>query len=415
MNVDGSDVDGRDDDLAAWKFTGSPGPAAGAGPGPKLPGSSAEDPEPGPSRPPRPAGDGRRSDQSQTRSRLEARRRRTRLSRWSRWTLLVIVVGGLLIGLSGYYWINSEANPSGPPGVQVVVQVPDGEGSTTLVGTLHSMGVMGSPLAYRLWSQIHGAPGLVPGAYAFSRNSSFSAVQNILANGPNVLGLQNPAGFTVGELSQRVGQISSFSEAQFHAEVTDGSVRSPWDPPPSTNLEGLLAPGNYIVTPGESSRQLAEAMVNRFNATARGLHLAAGAARLGLTPYQLITVASIVQKEGVIPSNMGRVARVILNRLAQGKPLQMDSTVLYALGRDGGPVTSADLAYESPYNTYLHHGLTPTPTCFPSVDALRAALNPPAGSWLYFVVVANDGTEAFSTTYAGQLANERLARSRGVG
>ena len=109
------------------------------------------------------------------------------------------------------------------------------------------------------------------------------------------------------------------------------------------------------------------------------------------------------------------MARVILNRLARDMPLQMDSTVLYSEGRDGGPVTSTDLALQTPYNTYLNKGLTPTPICFPSQAALEATLDPPSGSWLYFVVVEQDGTEAFADTFAQQQANEALARSRGLG
>ena len=105
----------------------------------------------------------------------------------------------------------------------------------------------------------------------------------------------------------------------------------------------------------------------------------AGSAALGLTPYQAVTVASIVEKEGVIAKNLGPVARVILNRLHDGMPLQMDSTVLYAEGRDGGTVTPTDLRLQTPYNTYLNTGLTPTPICFPSAAALEAALDPPAG------------------------------------
>ena len=111
---------------------------------------------------------------------------------------------------------------------------------------------------------------------------------------------------------------------------------------------------------------------------------------------------------------MPKVARVIYNRLAQGMPLQMDSTVLYALGQDGGPVTSQDLKIQSPYNTYLNTGLTPTPICMPSSTALAAAVHPPAGAWLYFILVQKNGVMAFSDTYAEQLANEQLAKSRGL-
>jgi UPF0755 protein len=95
-------------------------------------------------------------------------------------------------------------------------------------------------------------------------------------------------------------------------------------------------------------------------------------------------------------------------------PLQMDSTVLYSLGQDGGTVTPADLAIKSPYNTYLNTGLTPNPICFPSTNSLDAAIRPATGTWLYFTLVSQDGTEAFSTTYAGQLANEKLAKERGL-
>jgi UPF0755 protein len=129
----------------------------------------------------------------------------------------------------------------------------------------------------------------------------------------------------------------------------------------------------------------------------------------------VISAASIVEKEGYYFKNMPDVARVIYNRLANGTPLQMNSTVLYSLGQDGGVVTAKDLALQTPYNTYLNTGLTPTPICSPSPQALSAAVHPPAGGWLYFVLVSKNGTEAFSDTYAEQLANEQLAKERGVG
>jgi UPF0755 protein len=112
---------------------------------------------------------------------------------------------------------------------------------------------------------------------------------------------------------------------------------------------------------------------------------------------------------------MPDVARVVYNRLAADMPLQMDSTVLYALGQDGGTVTPADEQIDSPYNSYLNKGLPPTPICSPSPQALAAAAHPPAGGWLYFELVKKDGTEAFADTYAEQLANEAINASRGLG
>ena len=123
-----------------------------------------------------------------------------------------------------------------------------------------------------------------------------------------------------------------------------------------------------------------------------------------------MTVASIAQKEGYFTKYFGDVARVVYNRLAAGMHLDMTSTVLYALGQDGGPVTPADQSYVTPYNTYLNPGLTPTPICIVTEAALAAAVSPPPGAWLYFdVVTTQKGTMVFSDTYAGQLAAEAQA------
>ncbi len=333
------------------------------------------------------------------------------------WRLVAVacIVVGLAVLVGGYFWVQSEASPSGPPGPQVLITVPAGAGVNSTGSLLSSKGVIGSSFAFRIWTQFHSLPGVQAGSYMFNQNSSFDTVEKVLSGGPNVFPVVVPPGFTVSELAQRVGQLPGHRASSFLAAATNGTVRSPWQPAGVTSLEGLLASGTYVVVPGETDSQLLAKMVDRFDAMAARIGLAAGAQQLGFTPYQLVTVASVVEKEGVLLKNMGPVARVIYNRLANGTALQMDSTVLYALGRDGGPVTSADLKNPSPYNTYLHKGLPPTPTCFPSEAALNAALHPPAGPWLFFVVVQSDGTEAFSTTFAGQLANEALAKQRGVG
>ncbi len=326
----------------------------------------------------------------------------------------VFIVLGVAVLVGGYLWVDSEANPSGPEGPAVVVAVADGSGVDQVSGVLESKQVIGSSFAFKLWRQFNSVPGVQPGQYLFHRNSSFGTVRALLTAGPNVFPIDVPPGFTVAEVSRRVGQLPGHDQSAFQTLATGGAVRSPWEPPGSANLDGLLGTGVYLVLPGESDTTLLTQMIDRFDSEATAVGLAAGSARLGLTPYQVITIASIVEKEGVIAKNLGPVARVILNRLATGMPLQMDSTVLYAEGRDGGTVTAHDLALQTPYNTYLNHGLTPTPICFPSRAALEAALDPPAGSWRYFVVVQSDGTEAFADTYAAQLANEAIARQRGL-
>ncbi len=339
--------------------------------------------------------------------------RRVRRRRWRIGALAAaVVVVAILIG--GYLWVDSEANPSGPPGAQVVVTVKPGTGADQVASLLAARSVIGSSVAYRIWSQFHSNPDVEAGQYAFNVNSSFGTVDKVLAAGPNVFPITVPAGFTVSELAQRIGQLPGHSASSFEAVATSGTLHSPWQPAGSANLDGLLGTGVYTVVPGETDTDLLAKMIDRFDTQADALGLAAGSVRLGYSPYQVITIASIVEKEGVIQKNLGPVARVVLNRLSAGMPLQMDSTVLYSEGRDGGPVGAQDLKRNTPYNTYLHTGLTPTPVCFPSLAALQATLGPPPGSWRYFVVVQQDGTEAFADTFAQQQANEAVAKARGV-
>jgi UPF0755 protein len=285
-----------------------------------------------------------------------------------------------------------------------------------VLSSLSAHHVIGSSFAFRISNIFHGTPSVLPGLYALHENMSFADVRAQLAAGPNIFAVDVLPGYTLAEVASAVASnVPGHSEASFENVASSGAVHSVFSPPGSNNLEGMLGTGTYRVLPGETDLTLVRQMVTRFDAdaTAAGLSTASAAAQ-GMTPYQVIIVASVVEKEGYYPKNMPNVARVIYNRLAQGIDLDMDSTVLYALGQDGGPVTAQDLKIQSPYNTYLTKGLPPTPICMPSTEALSAAVHPPPGAWLYFVLVSKDGTLAFSDTYAEQLANERLAKSRGL-
>jgi UPF0755 protein len=322
----------------------------------------------------------------------------------------------------GVVWYEGQVH-EGPAGPAVIIQVPTGASVSAVTAILAAHDVVGSSLAFRIFLTLHGNPTVPSGRYQLHRHEGFGTVRDALVAGPNVFAVTILPGTTVAETAQTVGAtVPGHTGAAFETEATSGVVHSPWQPAGSDNLDGLLAPGTYLVLPGETDARLLGEMIDRFDAETSATGLTAAASADGVTPYEAITAASIVQKEAISPGdsakatahNAGPVARVIYNRLARGTPLQMDSTVLYAEGRDGGPVTPADEATPTPYNTYLHVGLTPTPICFPSALALHAALHPPAGDWLYFELTARDGTETFSETFAGQTAAEQLARSRGL-
>ena len=345
-------------------------------------------------------------------------RRAARAARVRRRRRVVAIAGGalLVLVLAFTLWYELESHALGPEGKQVVVTVTQGEATNDVIDALSQKGVIGSSLAFRISNFFHGTPTVLPGSYALHQNQTFSEVRARLAAGPNIFPVEVRPGFTLHEVANQVDSIPGHAEGGFIAVANSGAVHSVFSPPGSNNLEGMLGTGSYLILPGETDLTILRLMVDRFDrdAQATGLSVASAAA-LGMTPYQVITVASVVEKEGYRPtSNMPSVARVIYNRLARGVALQMDSTVLYAIGQDGGPVTAQDLKIQSPYNSYLTKGLPPTPICMPSTTALAAALHPAAGSWLYFVVVKKDGTEAFSDTYAEQLANEQLAKSRGL-
>lgn len=330
--------------------------------------------------------------------------------------LLVVagVVGALGLGLLVWAvaWYEGEVH-AGPAGATTVVDVQKGASAGAVAGTLARQGVVGSSLALRIYFFFHGTPLVRTGGYAFRRHQSLAAVLDRLQRGPNVLRVL--PGYTVDETAGLLDGLPGPGAAAFRSAVSGRSVVSRYEPAGTGNLDGLLGTGDYVLAPDESAATLLTEMVTRFDTTAAAAGLETAASALGVTPYHALVVASIVQKEGVYPQNVAKVARVVYNRLARGMALQMDSTVLYSEHRDGGPVTPADLALDTPYNTYLHAGLPPTPICFPSAASLDAALHPAPGNWLYFVLVSRDGTEAFSDTYAGQLANEQLARSRGLG
>ena len=329
---------------------------------------------------------------------------------------LLVASGTVVVGLVAWavVWYEGQVDP-GPQGPATIVVVARGSSVSAVTATLARQRVVHSSLAFRIYLVLHGTPIVRPGGYLLHRNEAFGAVRTHLARGPDVFPVTVLPGFTLSEVATRVGEVPGHDGPHFLALVTSGSVRSPYQATGSASLEGLLGTGTYLVVPGESDLALLNQMTARFESGASKVGLSNGAAALGVTPYQAVTIASIVQKEGVYRQNLGKVSRVIYNRLARGTPLQMDSTVLYSENRDGGPVTSADLALDTPYNTYRHTGLTPTAICFPSPASLRAALAPTPGGWLYFVVVSKDGTEAFSDTFAEQQANEALARSRGLG
>jgi len=345
---------------------------------------------------------------------VRAARRRQQIRR--RRIVLSSILG--LFVLAGLYLWNA-VDPFGGPGAPRVIVVSEGESTGSVIAAMSKAGIISSPTLYRLDMLVEGTPLIQPGAYQFHQSSSFAAATAILRSGPNVTEVLVRPGNTLQEIATQLGssldyQLPATFSADFVKAELDGSVTSPFQSHPRASLEGLIAPGSYVVPPTMSARTLLQEMVDAFTAEAAAHGLTPSTVVEGHPARDLVTIASIVEKEGYYPVNMPKVARVIYNRLAVHSVLQMDSTVLYALGQDGGVVTHAMLENPTPYNTYLHAGLTPTPICAFSVAALLATVNPPPGPWRYFTLVDKAGHLAFATTFAEQLRNEAIGARNGI-
>jgi UPF0755 protein len=178
--------------------------------------------------------------------------------------------------------------------------------------------------------------------------------------------------------------------------------------------EGFLFPATYDVEPGTAAVDALQLMTEKFAEVAAGLDLEAGAARLGLSAYKVVIIASIIEDETAVDADRAKVARVILNRLAQGMPLQLDSTVNYVRTEKKARLSLRDIAVESPYNTYQHKGLPPTPIDSPGEKAMAAALAPAQGNWLYFVTIDKAGNSFFTNDYQAFLDAKNKAKRDGV-
>jgi UPF0755 protein len=179
-------------------------------------------------------------------------------------------------------------------------------------------------------------------------------------------------------------------------------------------LEGLVAPGTWNINPSSSAKEILAKLVGDSGEQYVKGGILEAAKGLNISPYEVLIVGSLVQKEAQ-PADFAKVARVIYNRLASDYDrLEFDSTVNYPLDRQEVATTDEDRAKETSWNTYAKAGLPATPICSPGAEALKAAEQPEAGDWLYFVTIDSDGTTLFTNDYQEHLANQQKALDSGI-
>jgi UPF0755 protein len=322
-------------------------------------------------------------------------------------TLVTLGVGLLIVESRPYRGWEGEA---------VVVTVPPGSSTRDIARLLADAGVLRFPRLFSLRARLAGDAGrLDAGEYRFDRPLSPGAVLDVLEEGRIVLHEATvPEGLTLEETAARLAEQGWGSHADLLEAFHDPSPVSDLDPE-APDLEGYLFPDTYALPRGADPEEIVRVMVQRFRDAVAELGWRSDD---GAGLREMVTLASLVEKETAVAEERAVVAGVFAERLRRGWRLECDPTVRYALRRDGRmeeerPLTRGDLAYESPFNTYRSDGLPPGPICNPGAEALAAAFRPAETEALYFVAVGDgSGRHAFSSTLRGHLANVARYRER---
>lgn len=281
---------------------------------------------------------------------------------------------------------------AGTPGGEVIVEIMPGESGSQIASKLESAGVVKSALSFfRVAVGDNRAERIAAGEHRLETRIPAKEALNQLLDPkriPNLIVIRD--GERLNEISEDLVKFG-FRSKELRSALT--AVKPP-APFASKSLEGFLYPAHYSFNKGVSAQEVLNTMVKKFSASTNGV---AWEYRK-FTPYQLLTIASLVQTEGT-PDVYGNIARVIYNRLDKGIPLQFDSTVHYALNRRGEiRVSIEDTKVRSSYNTFLRRGLPPGPIGSPTRAAIDATINPAEGDWLYFVTVKPRDTR-FTSSY----------------
>jgi UPF0755 protein len=308
--------------------------------------------------------------------------------------LLAIVVAWALLSLFQPF--------KGDGGEEVRVVVPNGAGVGDIADRLERRGVVASAFFFELRARLSGEGGdLKPGSYRLRRDMSNAAALDVLAEGPppDIVRLTFPEGRSRREVARIVGSSldGSYLAATRRSRALDpreyGAKRG-------VTLEGFLFPATYELKRGRPVTLLVERQLSAFRENFDGVSLRYARSK-NLTPYDVLTIASMVERETAVAKERRTIASVIYNRLREGIPLGIDATIRFATGNWSRPLTRSQLAIDSPYNTRERMGLPPGPIGSPGVASIEAAARPARTRYLYYVVKPGTcGEHDFSRTDA---------------
>lgn len=373
---------------------------------------------------------------------VERLRRQTRPIKWIAYTAMVLVTATILVAGAVGWWYLERINPDGDPGALQTFTVEEADDFDSLAERLLEEGFIADIGVWEWYVEQNDGLEITPGFYQLRPNDHMGNVLARLRTPPaqTYTSVTFPEGFTIARMARRVDNVvERMDEEDFIAAATDPSITAKWLPPGTGTVEGLLFPDTYSVSNAETEEQLIQRMIGLMERVGEQEDIESKARGLGLTPYEVLIVASMIEREARVPEDRAKIARVIINRRFVSTPenpfpLQIDAAVLY--GRDQAGL-DPDLPFselrqiDTPWNTYTRTGLPATPIANPGRASIRAALNPapnpapgdpickdlqnPSECFYFFYVIADeDGGHAFAATFEQHDANVQRARELGL-
>jgi UPF0755 protein len=374
---------------------------------------------------------------------IERLRGERRIVKWVVWASMAVAVVAILIAGAVGWWYLGKINPEGAAGDVQSFTVNDDDDLESVAQRLADDGLVSDPGIFEWYVEREGGLELTPGYYEIRPNDHMGNVLGRLRTPPGqtYTKVTFPEGFTLERMADRLDStVPRLTADGFMEAATDGSLRSPWQPPGVTSLEGMLFPDTYQVSNAESEGQVIERMIALMERVAEQEDLVNRARSQNVTEYEALIIASMIEREAKVPEDRAKISRVIYNRLGLSlltdtpALLQIDATVLYGAEQAGldPELSFAELRQiDGPYNTYTRPGLPPTPIANPGRASIEAALNPapnpPAGDpicaelddptqcgYLYYVVADEDGRHVFASELWQHERNIELSRQAGV-
>jgi UPF0755 protein len=375
---------------------------------------------------------------------VERLRTDRRVVKWVVWASMAVAIVAILIAGAVGWWYLGKINPAGAAGDVQSFTVNEEDDIESVAQRLADDGLISDPEIFEWYVEREGGLELTPGYYELRPSDHMGNVLGRLRTPPGqtYTKVTFPEGFTLDRMAERLDtSVPRLTAAGFMEAAGDGTIRSSFQPAGVTSLEGMLFPDTYQVSNAESEGQVIERMIALMERVGDQEDIVNRSRANGVTPYETLIIASMIEREAKVPEDRAKIARVIYNRLALSAlfpenptPLQIDATVLY--GRDLAGI-DPELPFrelreiDGPYNTYLRYGLPPTPIASPGRASIQAALNPapnpPAGDpicaeladptscfYLYYVIADEDGGHVFASELWQHERNVEAARQAGL-